>query len=102
MKHGGYIGTLRDSNHKPIKIDGLWGLAFGDGAAHQPVNTLSSRRDPTMRGRRGLYGRIDAQPGSALLNVCRWPYGSRLSPDGSPLSWPQCGSSTSLTIVNKS
>jgi hypothetical protein len=102
MKHGGYIGTLRDSNHKPIKIDGLGGSRSATVPRINRSTRCSSRRDPTMRGRRGLYGRIDAQPGSALLNVCRWPYGSRLSPDGSPLSWPQCGSSTSLTIVNKS
>jgi hypothetical protein len=53
MKHGGYIGTLRDSNHKPIKIDGLWGLAFGDGAAHQPVNTLFFAAGPNDEGATG-------------------------------------------------
>jgi uncharacterized protein (TIGR03118 family) len=34
------IGPLRDKNFKPIEIDGLWGLAFGNGLLNQPVNTL--------------------------------------------------------------
>jgi uncharacterized protein (TIGR03118 family) len=61
--HGGYIGTLRGANHKPIQIDGLWGIAFGDGAQSQPVNTMFFAAGPNDEGD-GLYGRIDAQPGN--------------------------------------
>jgi uncharacterized protein (TIGR03118 family) len=60
--HGGYIGTLRGSDHKAIKIDGLWGIAFGDGAQDQPVNTLFFAAGPDDEAH-GLYGRIDAQGG---------------------------------------
>jgi uncharacterized protein (TIGR03118 family) len=28
---GAFKGTLRDANHQPIVIDGLWGLTFGNG-----------------------------------------------------------------------
>jgi uncharacterized protein (TIGR03118 family) len=60
--HGGYIGTLRDANQKSIKIEGLWGIAFGDGAQEQPVNTLFFAAGPDDE-KHGLYGRIDAQGG---------------------------------------
>jgi len=65
--HGGYIGTLRGADHKAIKIDGLWGIAFGDGAQDQPVNTLffAAGSDDEAHG---LYGRIDAQGGAAGNN----------------------------------
>ena len=60
--HGGYLGTLRGANGKKIAIDGLWGLAFGDGAHAQPVNTLFFTAGPNDEGD-GLFGRLDAQPG---------------------------------------
>jgi uncharacterized protein (TIGR03118 family) len=37
---GDYRGTLRTADHRPIVIDGLWGIAFGNGIRDQPVNTL--------------------------------------------------------------
>ena len=60
--HGGYLGTLRGANGKAVKIDGLWGLAFGDGAHNQPVNTLFFTAGPNGESD-GLFGRLDAQPG---------------------------------------
>ena len=65
--HGGYIGTLRGADHKAVKIDGLWGLAFGDGAHDQPVNTLFFTAGPNDESD-GLYGRLDVQPGSGNGN----------------------------------
>ena len=58
MKHGGYIGTLRDSNHKPIKIDGLWGLAFGNGAMSGDRRTLYFTAGPNHEGD-GVFGSIE-------------------------------------------
>jgi uncharacterized protein (TIGR03118 family) len=60
---GGYLGTLRGADGQPIVIDGLWGLAFGNGAQDQPVNTLFFTAGPNDEAD-GLYGRIDVQPGS--------------------------------------
>lgn len=37
---GIFHGLLRGTNGRPIKIDGLWGLGFGNGAAAGPTNTL--------------------------------------------------------------
>jgi len=33
-------GIVKGTNHRPIVIDGLWGLGFGNGAAAGPTNTL--------------------------------------------------------------
>jgi len=50
-------GKLRSSNGQPIQIDGLWGLAFGNGYDNQPVNTLFFTAGPQDESH-GLYGRI--------------------------------------------
>lgn len=54
----GSIGPLRDSNGMPIHIDGLWGIAFGNGFENQPVNTLFFAAGPVGESH-GLYGRLD-------------------------------------------
>jgi uncharacterized protein (TIGR03118 family) len=55
---GRFVGTLKDAGRRPIRIDGLWGLAFGNGFAGQPVNTLFFAAGPNDE-KQGLYGRID-------------------------------------------
>jgi uncharacterized protein (TIGR03118 family) len=55
---GQFIGHLEDTNGKSIKIEGLWGIAFGNGFAGQPVNTLFFAAGPGDEAH-GLYGRID-------------------------------------------
>jgi uncharacterized protein (TIGR03118 family) len=55
------LGTLRGADHNPIQIDGLWGIAFGNGFLDQPVNTLFFTAGPNDEAN-GLFGRIDAQP----------------------------------------
>lgn len=57
---GQFAGQLGDTNGSPIRIDGLWGLAFGNGFANQPVNTLFFTAGPNDE-QDGLYGRIDVQ-----------------------------------------
>jgi len=61
--NGTYLGTLRGQDSQPIVIDGLWGLAFGNGAQNQPVNTLFFTAGPNDEAD-GLYGRIDVQSGN--------------------------------------
>jgi uncharacterized protein (TIGR03118 family) len=56
------LGQLKGPDHRPLKIDGLWGLAFGNGLANQPVNTLFFAAGPDDEAH-GLYGRLD--PASA-------------------------------------
>jgi len=58
---GNPVGTLKDSSRRPIQIDGLWGLAFGNGFNDQPVNTLFFAAGPGDE-KQGLYGRIEVSP----------------------------------------
>ena len=55
---GKHLGALKDDKGKPIEIEGLWGLAFGNGWNGQPVNTLFFTAGPDDE-EHGLYGRID-------------------------------------------
>ena len=47
---------------RPVTIDGLWGIAFGNGFQQQPPTTLFFAAGPNDEND-GLYGRIDALPG---------------------------------------
>ena len=55
---GALVGTLSDANGNPIVIDGLWGIAFGNGAFNQPTTTLYFAAGPNSESH-GLYGRLD-------------------------------------------
>jgi uncharacterized protein (TIGR03118 family) len=54
-----FLGTLRGPDHHTIQIEGLWGIAFGNGLSNQPVNTLFFAAGPDDEAH-GLYGRLDA------------------------------------------
>ncbi|HEY1139388.1 MAG TPA: TIGR03118 family protein [Lysobacter sp.] len=55
------LGPLRDKLLRPIRIEGLWGIQFGNGIANQPVNTLFFASGPDDE-EHGLYGRLDVIP----------------------------------------
>jgi uncharacterized protein (TIGR03118 family) len=55
---GGFMGTLSTSGGNAIIIDGLRGIAFGNGINNQPTNTLFFAAGPSG-GAHGVYGRID-------------------------------------------
>jgi uncharacterized protein (TIGR03118 family) len=57
---GEFAGTLMKADRTPIVIDGLWGIAFGNGLNNQPTNTLFFAAGPGDEAH-GLYGRIDMQ-----------------------------------------
>jgi len=57
---GAFMGTLSTSTGSPITIDGLHGIAFGNGLNNQPTNTLFFAAGPGG-GTHGVYGRIDAR-----------------------------------------
>ena len=57
---GAHLGALSTSAGVPIAIDGLWGIAFGNGINDQPTNTLFFTAGPSDETH-GLYGRIDVQ-----------------------------------------
>jgi uncharacterized protein (TIGR03118 family) len=56
---GHWVGRLERENGKPVRIDGLWGIAFGNGLSNQPVDTLFFAAGPQDETH-GLYGRLDA------------------------------------------
>jgi uncharacterized protein (TIGR03118 family) len=57
---GSMVGTLSDAAGTAIAIDGLWGIAFGNGLHNQPTNTLFFSAGPADKTH-GVYGRIDVQ-----------------------------------------
>lgn len=61
LASGEFVGVL-SAGEKPIQIDGLWGLAFGNGFLGQPADTLFFAAGPGDE-QHGLYGRIDRVPG---------------------------------------
>jgi uncharacterized protein (TIGR03118 family) len=61
---GHFAGRLKEADRRPIKIEGLWGIAFGNGFANQPVNTLFFASGPADE-KHGLYGRIDVSSSEA-------------------------------------
>lgn len=57
---GALLGSLSTAGNMPIAIDGLWGIAFGNGVNNQPTNTLFFAGGPVGETH-GVYGRIDFQ-----------------------------------------
>lgn len=58
LESGRFEGALRDRKGSKIKIDGLWGLAFGNGVLQQPTQTLFFTAGPNDETN-GLYGKIE-------------------------------------------
>jgi uncharacterized protein (TIGR03118 family) len=56
---GHFAGRLRTPDGKLLKIDGLWGIAFGNGVRSQPTDTLFFAAGPNDEVN-GLYGRVEA------------------------------------------
>jgi uncharacterized protein (TIGR03118 family) len=57
---GALLGALSNANGMPIMIDGVWGIAFGNGVNNQPTNTLFFAGGPSGETH-GVYGRIDVR-----------------------------------------
>jgi uncharacterized protein (TIGR03118 family) len=52
-------GPVKGSDHRPVVIDGLWGLGFGNGSASGPTTTLYFAAGPDGEAH-GLFGSISA------------------------------------------
>ena len=57
---GDFLGTLRDDNREVLHVDGLWGMAFGNGVMGQKADTLFFAAGPHDEAGGG-YGMITAQ-----------------------------------------
>lgn len=58
LKNFTFAGQLRASNGQTLVIDGLWGIAFGNGFQQQPTDTLFFAAGPDKESH-GLYGKIE-------------------------------------------
>lgn len=56
---GAKLGTLSEAPGKPVEIDGLWGLAFGNGKTAGDANSLYYAAGPDNETH-GLFGKITA------------------------------------------
>jgi uncharacterized protein (TIGR03118 family) len=63
---GALVGTLSDVDGRPIVNDGLWGLAFGNGAHGLNPNSLYFTAGVGDE-QHGLFGRLDPVPEPATL-----------------------------------
>jgi len=59
--NGKFRGFVRAANHRALKIDGLWALAFGNGANAGPVTSLYFTAGPADEAH-GLFGTITVLP----------------------------------------
>ena len=65
---GKFLGTLK-TDGKAVTIDGLWGLAFGNGGKAGDANTLYYAAGPNDEAN-GLFGKITANaPGTSAVNA---------------------------------
>jgi uncharacterized protein (TIGR03118 family) len=55
LKNGTPLGQLRTPSNQILTIDGLWGIAFGNGVLNQPTNVLFFAAGPNEESD-GLYG----------------------------------------------
>ena len=65
---GKHQGQLRDPSGKPVKIDGLWGLDFGNGVSSGDSNALYFSAGPDDH-RHGLFGSLRVVPVEAVSGV---------------------------------
>ena len=56
---GAFLGSLHDDRGRRLKIDGLWGISFGNGIAAQPTNALFFAAGPDEEAH-GVYGVVRA------------------------------------------
>jgi uncharacterized protein (TIGR03118 family) len=61
LKNGTPLGQLRTPDNKTLQIDGLWGIAFGNGVLSQPTDVLFFAAGPNDESN-GLYGFIAPAP----------------------------------------
>jgi len=55
------MGVLRDAARKPVQIDGLWGIAFGNGASAGATSALYFAAGPAGESH-GAFGRVTVVP----------------------------------------
>jgi len=62
LESGHFKGQLKGPAGKVLRLDGLWGMQFGNGLNNQPTTTLFFAAGPDDENH-GVYGSIVAAPG---------------------------------------
>jgi uncharacterized protein (TIGR03118 family) len=62
LRSGNFRGQLKGVDHRVLKIDGLWGMAFGNDRSDQPSGTLFAAAGPDHENH-GSYNAITPAPG---------------------------------------
>jgi len=57
-RNGRFLGTLRDRSERRLHVDGLWGMAFGNGILAQKTNALYYAAGPNEEAN-GVFGVIE-------------------------------------------
>jgi len=65
---GAFLGTIGNAQGQPFAVPGLWGIAFGNGAANQPRHTLFYAAGINEE-EDGAFGRIDLGATPPVLNA---------------------------------
>jgi uncharacterized protein (TIGR03118 family) len=55
---GNFVGQPTDQNGKPLNVDGLWALVFGDGSNNAPQTSLYFTAGPKMESE-GIFGEFE-------------------------------------------
>ena len=63
---GAFIGTLSDAGGKPIAINGLWGLSFGNGGNGGSANVLYFAAGPQNESQGALWGGWPLRAGAGI------------------------------------
>ena len=94
---GAFLDSLRDADGNSLAIDGLWGIAFGNGSGSGPLGTLyftAGIAGPDAVEDHGLFGSISAVPepgtglmGAALVGFCGviWARRRKAKTTGAPV-----------------
>jgi uncharacterized protein (TIGR03118 family) len=95
-KNGQFVGVLEDASGQPIAIPHLWGLAFGNGGAAGPTNTLyftaglTSHLAPGNAPFHGQFGSLTVETDhrhgphdyTSILSTSMMPTSTTSSPNG--------------------
>src|SRR5205823_2461702 len=91
---GAFLGQLNDAHNQPVTIDGLWALAFGNGAFGSPGTLFfTAGIDDEAHG---LFGRLESVEG-ATADVADAPLFPGTGPGASTTFTGLGGNNTSTT-----
>jgi len=71
---GNLVGQPMDKSGKPLNVDGLWALVFGNGSNNASTNSLYFTAGPNMETE-GIFGKFDVTTKKSKSTGMPGPYG---------------------------